>query len=133
MNNYPQQARLIGPINSGVAAGGAGVATANANSPLPIYGELLGLYIQYLDTPPAATTDVILKTVGTSPAPPTLTFLTRSNSATDGWFRPMQQGCDAAAAAIAGAYMPLLLADYINIKIDQANNGDGINVWLLVK
>lgn len=130
--NLPQ-ARLVGPFTSGVSSGGAGVSTANKDTPVPLIGELLGVFIQYNDTPPAGTTDVILKTKGSDPFPATVTFLTRSNSATNGWFRPMMQGCDSSAAPIAGAYEPILLADYVNVKIDQANDGDSVSVWFLLR
>jgi hypothetical protein len=127
------QAHLIGPINSGVSAGGAGASTNNKTSTEPIIGELLGVFIGYNHAPPAGTTDVILKTVGTAPWPGTVTFLTVSNNATSGWYRPMLQGCDASAGAIAGAYEPILLADFVNVKIDQANDGDSVDVWFLVR
>lgn len=126
-------ARLIGPLSSGIAAGGAGVATANASTTTPIIGELMGVYIQYNDAPPAGTTDVVLSTVGSEPFPPTVSFLTRTNSATGGWFRPALQLCDGTGAAIAGAYGAVLLADFVNVKIDQANAGDSVSVWLLLR
>ena len=76
---------------------------------------------------------MVIKTVGTAPYPPSVTFLTRDDTATGGWFRPMMLGCDATGADIAGAYEPILLADYVNINIHQANDGDSIDVWFLVR
>lgn len=124
---------LSGPHNSGVAAGGAGVATANADSSQALYGEVMAIYVKYNDSPPAGTTDVVVKTVGTSPAPPTYTFLTRTNSAADGWFYPHVQIHDTAGAAIAGEYTPMMVSDKINVAIAQANNGDNVDVWLLLR
>lgn len=125
--------RLVGPINSGAAAGGAGVATAHAQSDIRLLGEILGIYIKYNDAPPAGTTDVTVKTVGTSPAAPSYNIVVVSNAATDGWFRPVQQGCDAAGAPVAGAYVPTLVYDFIDVAIAQANNADNVDVWVLLK
>lgn len=122
---------LVGPINSGVAAGGAGVATANASTSHIVSGRVMGIYVKYNDTPPA-TTDVTIKTVGTSPAPPTYNFLVLTNAATDGWFYPQVQIHDTAGSAIAAEYTPLLVHDNINVTIAQANSGDSVDVWLLV-
>jgi hypothetical protein len=40
------------------ATGGAGVATANAISDQPVNGLVLAVYLEYLGSPPAGTTDV---------------------------------------------------------------------------
>ena len=63
--------KLLGPINTGVAAGGAGVATNNRTTTTKIEGLLIGVYVKYNDSPPAGTTDILVKTVGTSPDAPT--------------------------------------------------------------
>lgn len=123
---------LIGPINTGVAAGGAGVATANADSPTVVHGALHAVYVRYNDAPPAATTDVVIATVGTSPRPPAQTLLTLTNAATDGWFYPRRQVDDDVGVAIAAEFDRFALADYVNVLIDQANDGDSVDVWLLV-
>lgn len=123
--------RLYGPLNSGAAAGGAGVATANASSRTPLVGEVVGIYIKYNDSPPV-TTDVTIKTVGTSPAPPTYNLLVVTDSATSGWFYPQVQVHTTAGALIAGEYRSLLVHDYINVVIAQANNADNVDIWLLL-
>ena len=123
---------LVGPINTGVAAGGAGTATANASTTQMVSGRVAGIYVRYNDSPPAGTTDVTVKTVGTSPAAPSYNFLVLTNAATDGWFYPQAQIHDTSGAAIAGEYTPLLVHDYINVTVAQANNGDSVDVWLLV-
>ena len=123
---------LVGPISSGAAAGSAGSATANADSDIRIIGRLVGIYVQYLDSPPAGTTDVTIKTVGSSPAPPTYNLLVLTNAATDGWFYPQVQIDDTAGAPIAAEYTPQLVHDYINVAIAQANAADSVNVWLLI-
>ena len=123
---------LVGPISSDAAAGSAGSATANADSDIRIIGRLVGIYVQYLDSPPAGTTDVTIKTVGSSPAPPTYNLLVLTNAATDGWFYPQVQIDDIAGSAISDEYTPQLVHDYINVAIAQANAADSVNVWLLI-
>lgn len=124
--------KLVGPINSGVAAGGAGTATANASTSHIVSGRVVGIYVKYNDSPPAATTDVTVKTLGTSPAPPTYNLLVLTDGATDGWKYPQVQIHDTTGSAIAAEYTPLLVHDLVNVTIAQANNGDSVDVWLLV-
>jgi len=123
---------VVGPINTGVCAGGAGVSTNNADSSKIVSGMLLAVYIKYNDSPPAGTTDVVVKTKGTSPAPPTFNLVAVSNGATDGWYYPRAAVCDQAGAAISGQYTPLFLHDIINVSMAQANDGDSADVWLLM-
>lgn len=124
--------RISGPFNSGAAVGANGVATANASSPIRLNGKLLGVHIKYNDAPPAATTDVTIKVAAATPNPE-MTLLTISDAATDGWFYPAVQACDTAGAAIAGAYLPLIVDGFVNVKIDQANAGDNVDVLLLME
>ena len=123
----------VGPINSGAAVGGAGVATANVSTPVRVTGELMGIYVKYNDAPPAATCDVTIKTVGTNNAPPSQNLLVLTNAAMDGWFYPAAQIHTTAGALIAGEYRGLLVDDLVNVKIDQANANDNIDVWLVLK
>lgn len=123
---------IVGPFNSGVAAGGAGVATANTDSTTRITGYVVGVYVKYNDSPPAGTTDVTVKTKGTSPAAPSLTFLSIANAATDGWFWPRVQIHTTAGAAITDQYDWPAIDDLINVTIAQANNADNVDVWLMV-
>jgi len=127
---------LFGPINSGVAAGGAGVATNNANSTSPISGRIVGVYVKYNDSPPAGTTDVVISTKGTSPRPPSNTILTLTDSATAGWFYPRHMVHDEAGALYKWdgtneVYEAVPVNDFINVSIAQANDADSIDVWLL--
>ena len=125
--------KLYGPINSGVAAGGAGVATNNADSTHRLTGWVMGIYVLYNDSPPAGTTDVVVKTKGTSPEPPTYNLLSLTDAATSGWFYPQAQIHTTAGVAVTGVYTPLLIDDYINVSIAQANNGDSVDVWLMME
>lgn len=123
---------LHGPINSGVAAGGAGVATNNADSNVRLTGRFVGCYVKYNDSPPA-TTDVVIKTKGTNA--PSITFLTLTDKNTNGWFFPRmipddQLGVDLAALTIAEA---VPFDDFVNVAIAQANNADSVDVYILVE
>ncbi|RJX17538.1 MAG: hypothetical protein C4575_12915 [Desulforudis sp.] len=124
---------IAGPFNSGEAVGNNGVATANANSMIRLRGKIMGIYVKYNDSPPAATTDVVIKALGTSPAAPTYNLLALANGATDGWRYPQALIHTVAGVEIAGEYTPLLIDDYINVLIDQANAGDNVDVWLMLE
>ena len=132
------QLRLLGPINSGVADGGSGVATANANSTIVLQGELLAIYLTYNDSPPAATTDVIISTQGTSPAPASVTLLTITNAATDAAFYPRIPAQDATGTNVTydnsnEIYIPFPIFDLVNVKIQGANNDDSVDAVFLVR
>lgn len=124
---------VAGPYNSGVAVGDPGSATANTDSPIRLNGWVVGIYVKYNDSPPSATTDVTVKTKGTSPAAPTYNLLVISNAATNGWFYPRAQVHDTTGTAIVGQYTPLLINDYINVVIAQANAADNVDVWLMME
>ena len=124
---------IIGPLNSGAAVGAAGVATAHLASTVRIPGLLLGICVKYNDAPPAATTDVVISTVGTSPAPPTRALLTLTNGATDGWRYPRVAAHSVLGVENAGDLVYQPIEDYVDIKIDGANAGDNVDVWLLVE
>lgn len=121
---------LFGPINTGVAAGGAGTATANADTNIPLTGFIIGVYVRYNGSPPAGTTDVVIKTKGTKA--PSLTVLTLTNSATDGWRWPRLLTQDAAGVDITGGYEEVMIDDIVNVSIAQANNGNSADVWLML-
>jgi len=121
--------RYAGPFSSGAAVGANGAATANADTPI-ITGKLISAHIKYNDAPPAGTTDVVIKTKGTSPAAPEQTILSIANAATDVVKYPMLQACGADGAGIAGFYSHIALHDVLNISIAGANAGDSVTVWL---
>ena len=97
--------------------GGAGVATGSGILSLPIC-ELLAIYLNYHASAPA-TTDVTVTSTGD---PSSVTLLTRSNSAADGWFYPKVQDHDNVAASIAGSYShPTIHAGALTISVAQAD------------
>jgi hypothetical protein len=123
---------LYGPLNTGSTTGGAGVSTANASSPVRLVGRVQGIYVKYNGSPPAGTTDVTVKTVGASPAAPSYNLLVLADAATDGWFYPRVQVHTTAGAAIAAEYTPLLVYDYVNVTIAQADDADSADIWILL-
>jgi len=128
--------QLYGPLNTGAAAGGAGVATANASSTVTLSGLVRAVYVKYNGSPPAGTTDVTIATVGTSPNAPALTILTLTNAATDGWFNVRHQVHDNTGTALTldGTRTNVDLVpihDLVKATIAQANNDDSADVWIL--
>lgn len=129
--------RLLGPIYSGAAVGNNGAATANADTNNMVAGRVIAVGVTYLDSPPAGTTDVVVATTGANG--PAQTILSIANAATNGWWYPRAATHSTAGAALlyaaggaaVGDY--LAISDVVNVKIDQANAGDGVNVWLLLE
>ena len=124
--------KLFGPLDTGLTTGGAGTSTANATSTTILRGRVQGIYVKYVGSPPAATTDVTVKAVGTSPSAPTYNLLAIVDAATDGWFYPRAQVHTVAGAAIAAEYTPLLIHDKVNVTIAQANDNDSATIWILL-
>ncbi len=132
------QLRLVGPVNSGVAVGGDGVATANEDSTIVLQGELLAIYLTYNDSPPSGTTDVVITTQGTSPAPASATLISISNAATDAAFYPRtpaqdNTGTDVIYSAGNEIHVPFAIFDIVNVLIKGANAGDSVDAVFLVR
>ena len=126
--------RLVGPINSGPASGGAGVATSTGVTNQMIVGEILGVYAKYNHAPPAGTTGFVLATQGTSPAPPTYDILNLAAAATDGWFYPeIAAVCEVDGTPVAGQYAPILVHDFLSLTIDGADDLDNVDAWILLR
>ncbi|MCC6192053.1 MAG: hypothetical protein IT318_23740 [Anaerolineales bacterium] len=124
--------KLVGPLNTGLTTGGAGVSTANASTTVPVCGYVMGIYVKYNGAPPV-TADVIVKTVGTSPRPPSLTLLSLADTQVDGWRWPRVPTHKASdGTAIADQYDWPAIDDLVNVALSQADDGDSADVWLLV-
>ena len=120
---------MYGPITTGAATGGAGVAAATAYSPRPITGVVVQIYVQYNDAPPAGTTDVGIKTKGASGITPSIPLLTITNAATNGVFTP-KTPTYTPAGALDGGTAYFVINDIIQVDIAGANDGDSVSVWL---
>lgn len=125
---------IFGPINSGLTTGGAGASASNASSNVRVNGKVNAIYVRYNDAPPA-TTDVIIKTVGTTPAIPTLTLLTLTDKNTSGLFRPRAVPHDTVGVALAALTIaePYSIYDYVNVAVAGANDGDSVDVWIVLE
>lgn len=110
------------------ATGGAGAATATANTSKVVEGEIVAVHLEYLDSPPAGSTDVTIEEAGESPALPVLTV---TNAATDGWFHPQWAADNEAGAGITNHGVPIRVADHLSVTIAQANDGDGVNATIV--
>jgi hypothetical protein len=110
------------------AAGGAGVATATANSDEAIYGWITAVHLEYVGTPPATTDVVIVEAFNDPPQP----VLTASNQATDKWFNPLAQAQGVDGVDISPG-VPIIVADIIKATISGADNDDGVTVTLVVE
>ena len=97
-------------------SGSAGSATGSGIIALPP-AELLKVYLDYNASAPG-TTDVTLTAAGD---PASEVVLTRSNSATDGYFYPRRQKDDNAAAAITGDYDKFIIHGHLLIEVAQAD------------
>lgn len=124
--------KMVGPINSGSAAGVAGSATSNGNSSIILSGSVKGIYVKHNDSPPA-TIDVTVRTVGTDPSAPSYNLLAKVSSNTDGWFYPQAPATDVAGVAISGEYVSQVVSDYVNVLIAQADAGDSVDVWIMLE
>jgi hypothetical protein len=120
---------MYGPITTSAATGGAGVAAGTAVSAQVVRGFVVGMYIQYNDAPPAATTDVGVKTKGAAGTRPSIPLLTITKAATNGYFIP-QVATVTAANVATGGYSPFYVDDYIQVDMAGANDGDSVSVWL---
>lgn len=127
--------KVIGPINSGIAAGSAGSATNNYSTDQVICGRLVAAYVKYNDSPPG-TTDVVIKTLGTeSGSPPSQTLLTLTNKNTSGYFYPRITPDDTLGVDLTTLTVlePAPFCGKINVSIDGANANDNVDVWLMVE
>lgn len=120
---------VYGPITTAAATGGAGAATGTATSDIVIRGFVVGMYIQYNGSPPAATTDLAIKTAGSTGVLPSYNLLVITDAATDGYFLPQVQGVTAANVA-SGQYSPFYVEDKITVTMAQANDADSATVWI---
>jgi hypothetical protein len=121
--------RQAGPINSGLAAGGNGVAAGNASGPNRISGRIYAIYVKYNATCPA-TTVVTIATAGNGA--PAQTLLTTPAGNTSQWFYPRVQVQTTAGAAIAATYDRLAVDDNINVAISLANALCNADVFILM-
>lgn len=121
---------VYGPISTGLSTGGAGASTANIDSGQIVRGFLVGVYLQYNGSPPAATTDVTIKTKGATGVLPSYNLLVMTNAATDGFYATQIETRKSTDGTASGQYAYPYIEDIVNITIAQANDNDSVTVWL---
>ncbi len=119
-------------FSTGVASGGAGVATATGHS-VYVVGRVLAVHVAYLGNPPAGT-DFTLSDEGD---PISEAIVSLVNAATDVKLYPRRVMQDNANNDVTfdGAneiYEPYVVCGRLEATIAQANDGDSVTVtvWL---
>ena len=118
--------------SSGEASGSAGSATATGCSP-HVAGEVLAVYIDYVDSPPN-TTDV---TISDEADPASEAIVSLANAATDIKLYPRRvteknDGTDILYTTGEEVYEPYVVHGRLEATIAQANSGDSVTVtaWI---
>lgn len=114
-------------FDTGATTGGAGVSTATSPTK-QVAGRVVAIGVTYTDSPPA-TTDVTVRTKGKHG--PVQTVLSLANANTDGWFYPQieTQTYDGNPAF----WSPYAIDDELEVVVAQANDGDSVQVVVLVE
>lgn len=120
--------------STGVAAGGAGVATATGYSP-NVQGKVLAVHVDYVDSPPAGTTDF---TLSDESDPAAESIITLVNQATDIKIYPRRvteknDGTDILYTSGEEVFEPYVVHGRLKAVIAQANNSDSVTVTVWLK
>ncbi len=126
---------LVGPLTSGIAAGGAGAAANNQDSSTIIRGRVVAVMVNYSAAANAGTV-VAIKSKGSRHPSETLLTLTGVN--TNQIKFPRAAVCDNTGANLTydgthGVLDTYFIDDYVNVAISVANPGDNASVWLLME
>jgi len=120
-------------FSTGPAVGADGSATATSYSEV-VFGEVLAVYVDYLGSPPGATTDFTLSDE-TDPASEAIVSLT--DTATDIKIYPRRvteknDGADILYTTGEEVFEPYVVAGRLEATIAQANADDycDVTVWL---
>lgn len=121
-------------FTTGAAAGADGSATATGHS-THVAGKVLAAYVDYVDSPPAGTTDFTLSDEG-DPASESIVSLV--NGATDQKLYPRRvteknDGTDILYVAGEEVYEPYVVYGRLEATIAQANAGDSVTVTVWVE
>jgi hypothetical protein len=120
-------------FTTGPAVGSAGSATATGYSP-HVKGEVLAVYVNYQDTPPAGTTDFTLSDEGD---PASESIISLVDQATDIKIYPRRiteknDGTDILYTAGEEVHEPYVVHGRLEAIIAQANANDycDVTVWI---
>lgn len=120
-------------FTTGLATGGAGVATATGYSP-HVHGEVLAVYIDYQDSPPSGTTDF---TLSDEADPASEAIISLTDQSTDIKIYPRRiteknDGTDILYTSGEEVFEPYVVHGRLEATIAQANNNDYcvVTVWI---
>jgi len=120
-------------FTTGVATGGAGVATATGYSPA-VQGEVLAVYVDYQDSPPSGTTDF---TLSDEADPASESIISLTDQSTDIKIYPRRiteknDGTDILYESGEEVHEPYIVYGRLEAIIAQANNNDycDVTVWI---
>ena len=99
--------------------GSAGSATGTGQTARPVRGRVLGVYFNFHASAPGATTDTTLRTKGQ--AAPSYNIVALTNTVTDIYVAPAAKPVDSANAAITNAFVPFVVADYLEVAVAQCD------------
>lgn len=120
-------------FSTGLATGGAGVATATGHSP-HVHGEVLAVYVDYQDSPPSGTTDF---TLSGEADPASESIISLTDQSTDIKIYPRRvteksDGTDILYTSGEEVHEPYVVHGRLEATIAQANNDDYVvvTVWI---
>ena len=120
-------------LTTGAAAGSAGAATATGYS-VPVRGKVLAVYVAYLGSPPAGTTDF---TLSDDEDPASEAIVSLANGATDQKLYPRRvteknDGTDILYTTGEEVFEPYVVHGRLEATIAQANLADycDVTVWI---
>ena len=116
-------------FNTGVAVGSSGSATSTGYS-TAIAGEVLKVYVDFQDSPPAGTCDF---TLSDESDPGSESIVAITNSSTDAAFCPrrvteLNEGTDITYDGTNEVYAPYIVHGRLEAVIAQVNAADYANV-----
>ena len=119
--------------STGACAGGAGVSTATGYS-TPVRGEVLAVHVDYVGSPPGATTDF---TLSDEDDPISESIISLTDQATDIKIYPRRvteqsDGTDILYVAGEEVFEPYVVHGRLEATIAQANDDDYVivTVWI---
>lgn len=110
--------------------GSAGSASGTGDT-TPLSGELISVHLDYHASAPGGTTDVTVTELGGAAR----TFLTRTNSATDGTFYPRVLLDDTAGADLTAIYGTFAVAGHsLRVSVAQCDAlTDAVVAYIVVR
>lgn len=121
-------------FSTGAAVGDDGAATATAYSPR-VAGKVLAVYVDYVGSPPAATTDF---TLSDEADPGSESIISLTNAATDIKIYPrrvteMNDGTDILYTTGEEVYEPYVVCGRLEATIAGANADDSVTVTVWIE